>query len=72
VFCIDTFNLTFYLRKPIPTMYIKQITKILLSSHTLAVEEDRYRNGPRHERLCTLCNYNDMEDEYHAILICPS
>ena len=29
------------------------------------------RSLPYHERLCNLCQRNDLEDEYHLVLICP-
>jgi len=28
-------------------------------------------NVERNNRLCTLCELNDLEDEYHFILTCP-
>ena len=36
------------------------------------IETGRYVKTDRSERLCTSCNRNEIEDEYHFILICPS
>ena len=47
------------------------IAKLRLSSHKLFVETGRHRQIPRQDRTCILCNIDDVEDEYHFILICP-
>ena len=47
------------------------IAKLRLSSHKLFVETGRHRQIPRQDRKCILCNIDDVEDEYHVILICP-
>ena len=51
---------------------IYHLTKIRLSSHTFLVERGRWVK-PKinyHERLCTLCDENDIEDEYHILMKC--
>ena len=40
------------------------------SCHDLEIERGRYRNIPRHERLCKLCDKDVVEDEYHFLLCC--
>ena len=35
------------------------------------IELGRHNNIPRNERKCTLCNLNDIEDEFHFVLKCP-
>ena len=35
---------------------------------TLIIEKGRYENIERNDRKCTLCNMNEIEDEYHFIL----
>ena len=45
--------------------------KLRLSSRELFVETGRHRQIPRQDRTCILCNIDDVEDEYHVILICP-
>ena len=47
------------------------LTKLRLSSHQLAIESGRHRGIERQNRKCTLCTTNDIEDEYHMVLICP-
>ena len=47
------------------------IAKIRLSSHNLLIETGRHRQIERVNRKCSLCNRNDLEDEFHFILICP-
>lgn len=47
------------------------ITRWRLSNHKLRIETGRYNTPPtpRNERKCTLCDV--VEDEFHAIFICP-
>lgn len=49
------------------------ISKIRMSSHSLRIQTGRYGTNrvARNERYCTYCNTQDLEDEYHFILICP-
>ena len=37
----------------------------------LNAERGRYVNIERNQRKCVLCVHNDIEDEYHFVLICP-
>ena len=70
-YLIDNCALQSYLQKPIEYFYIKQITRMRLCSHNLNIERGRYSNIERHNRICTFCNLNEIEDEYHFILKCP-
>ena len=36
------------------------------------IEKDRYLNLERNQRVCSMCNSNDIEDEFHFILQCPA
>ena len=47
------------------------LTRFRCSAHNLAIEEGRYRNIPRENRICTFCNMNFVETEYHFLLVCP-
>ena len=38
--------------------------------HNLAIEKGRHDNIPKEERLCTFCDDNVLEDEFHAVMIC--
>ena len=42
-----------------------ELTKFRCSAHRLAIEEGRYRNIDRNERICVHCNMGIVEDEYH-------
>ena len=50
------------------------LTKIRISSHNLRIESGRYgrQRIERSDRVCTVCNSGEIEDEYHFILICPA
>ena len=48
-----------------------QIARIRLSSHSLNIEKGRHQNITRSERKCNVCPKNDIEDEFHFILVCP-
>ena len=53
----------------------RAISKLRLSSHSLNIETGRHRRIgriDRSNRKCTLCNLNDIEDEFHFTLICPA
>ena len=47
------------------------LSKCRLSSHDLAIEKGRYNNINRENRLCTYCNMNVIENEFHFLLVCP-
>jgi hypothetical protein len=61
-----------YLNK-LPVKSMVAISKLRLSSHCLRIVTSRYTNNriPLEERLCTLCNLNEIEDEFHLVLKCP-
>ena len=52
--------------------HVKFMAKFRLSSHTLRIETGRHERPklPAENRLCTLCNLNLVEDEFHFVLIC--
>ena len=45
------------------------LCRLRRSSHRLFIERGRWKSMPRLDRKCTLCN--EIEDEYHVMLICP-
>ena len=49
------------------------LARLRLSSHNLRVEFGRYTSQriDYEQRYCNFCNENDIEDEYHFVLICP-
>ena len=54
------------------TTYRNAVAKLRLSAHNLLIEIGRHRNIIRNERICLLCTLNEVEDEYHFLLICPA
>ena len=55
-----------------PTMR-RYLTNFRISSHNLSIERGRYTVPPTplHERKCTLCNCNQIEDEPHFLITSP-
>ena len=37
----------------------------------LHIETGRFKNTPLEDRICTLCNSNEIEDEFHFVMKCP-
>ena len=60
-----------YLQKPIALKYKHILSKYRLSAHSLSIETGRYHHIDRNNRICSLCNMNILEDEYHFVLMCP-
>jgi hypothetical protein len=60
-----------YLKCILPIKYKIALSRFRLSSHDLAIETGRHRNIPVENRICTSCQMNLIENEYHFLLICP-
>ena len=60
-----------YLQKPIALKYKHILSKYRLSAHSLSIETGRYHHIDRNNRICSLCNMNILENEYHFVLVCP-
>lgn len=67
----QNFEISDYLLKMHNVKLRNTISKINLSSHDLNIETGKQRHIERNEEKCTLCDNNDIKDEYHYILICP-
>ena len=48
----------------------RKLTHFRISNHKLKIEYRRYQNIPRDERLCSNCDMETVEDEYHFIFDC--
>ena len=48
------------------------LSRFRCSAHKLMIEEGRYRNIERNNRLCQYCQMNVIEDEFHFLLVCPA
>ena len=54
----------------LPDKLWKPILKFRTSNHYLPVETGRWNKIPLEDRICTLCNENDIADELHYLLKC--
>ena len=70
LFKLDT-SCESYLNKITLNKYKFALSRFRLSSHNLALETGRYYNIPKENRICTFCNMNKIESEYHFLLVCP-
>ena len=48
----------------------KTLVKLRIGNHKLEIETGRYDNTSRCERLCSLCDMNEIEDEIHFLFRC--
>jgi hypothetical protein len=48
----------------------RTLTRFRISAHKLAIETDRYKGISRHNRICTRCKDNTVEDERHFLFSC--
>ena len=67
-----SFSASYYVKFNIHKNLRICFTKLRLSSHKLLVERGRWIK-PKvsyNERKCTLCNYSDIQDEFHITLCC--
>ena len=69
-YIIDKITWQHYLKKCIPKKYVKYITLLRLSSHSLSMETGRYQGINTVNRLCQFSK-SDVEDEFHFVLKCP-
>ena len=44
--------------------------QIRISAHKFPVEQGKYVNIPREQRLCNICNWKLVGDEYHYLFLC--
>ncbi len=66
-----SFEFEKYLVK-LPYPKYTQLCRFRTTNHKLPIEIGRYRNIPRAERHCTLCDQGTLGDEFHFILACPA
>ena len=48
----------------------KAMTRLRISAHRLAIETGRYTKTPIEKRVCTTCEGQIIEDEYHFLMKC--
>ena len=61
---------TRYIYYGIPIKFRIALTKLRCFVHKLHIETGRHRNINYEERLCILCNTNNIEDEFHFVIAC--
>ena len=59
-----------YMRALISLKLRQSIARYRLSSHHLAVEEGRWKQIERKDRICTICDSGSIENEYHVFIAC--
>ena len=64
-----TYEIAPYLKLLCNDKHRAALAKSRLSSHSLAIETGRHSGIPRENRKCSFCDLNDIEDEYHFIII---
>ena len=64
------FEFETYLMKIDNPLHCSALTKLRCSSHSLAIEDGRYRNVDRENKKCIFCNMNVIENEFHFVLVC--
>ena len=50
----------------------KNLVKLRTCNHRLPIEQGRFVNVERKNRICKLCDVRDLGDEYHYILVCSN
>ena len=70
-FIMLTLHTANYLKFNLPIKYQIALSKLRSSVHKLKVETGRHKDIAYENRLCTLCDYNQVEDEFHFVMICP-
>ena len=64
------FKFESYLDNITDSYFRKAFTQFRISSHELAIERGRHLHLPRNNRICPNCSNNQIENEYHFLLIC--
>ena len=65
----DNLNFEKYLIR-ISKFYYDKIIKYRTGNYRLPIETGRWDDTPLNERKCTVCNKNDIDDEYHYLFSC--
>ena len=50
----------------------QSFAKLRISAHKLRIEQGRYQDTLRHNRLCLRCTLNEVDDEKHFLFSCTS
>ena len=55
----------------LPKDCITSLVKFRCTNNKLPVNTLRFSGAPRQDRLCQLCDMNELGDEFHYLFICP-
>jgi hypothetical protein len=61
-----------YLHEICNVKHRQAITKMRISAHKLPIESGRYTKTPYEDLFCTLCQSNEIGDEFHYLLSCSN
>ena len=50
----------------------KTITQLRVSAHPFPIEKGRHNKIPRDDRKCTICNENQIGNEFHYLFQCTN
>ena len=64
-------NVETYLKLDILLKFKIAFSRFRCSAHNLLVETGRHNNISYEDRICTLCDTQSIEDEYHVFMKCP-
>ena len=64
------FGISKYLTYVSNHKYRKAFTMFRISAHSFPVEVGRYRSVDRNNRICAICNCNEIGDEFHYFMKC--
>ena len=67
----DIFEHEKYLKVVSNIQHRYALSRLRCSAHHLNIEEGRYINLRREQRICHKCNMKTIENEYHFLLVCP-
>ena len=68
----EDFSFSNYLSKMKKTTSKNTVAKLHLSAHNLFIETGRHKHIVRNQRICSMCTLNEVEEEYHFLLICQA
>ena len=54
----------------LPKYYVYAMCKLKCINHYMPIVAGRYNNIPLDDRLCTLCQLNEIGDEFHYLFNC--
>ena len=54
----------------LPKQLKHALIRFRMSNHNLPIENGRYNRTERKNRICSLCLYNHIGDEYHYFIKC--